>query len=683
MRPPERWNWSPTGGERKATGSYYTPDYIVNYIVQHTLEPILDERETLFRAAMDRCADLRRRLERTSDPAAVQVLREQLDGAEREAREAFLGIKVCDPAMGSGHFLVNAVDFLTDGIIRRMQAYHDDHPDVPWEWNPVQRLVGRVREEILAEMARQGVEVDRARLDDTAILTRLVMKRCIYGVDLNRMAVELAKLSLWLHSFTVGAPLSFLDHHLRWGNSLIGADVRTVERALRATQEGQLSLFAGPFAGLLDLTGLMVEVAEQADATLADVQRSAEIFEHFQQQLTPYKQVLDLWVSQHFGNRRAYEFLTLYGGDVLPTLKGEKPVPEQYREAVDRARALWEEKRFFHWDLEFPEVFIDLRRRDWAENPGFDAVIGNPPYVRQEGLGEDKPFFRETYRAYHGTADLYVFFVECGLSLLRRSGQFGMITSNKFMRANYGTALRQHLSENVYIRQIVDFALLPVFPEATVRTAILLAEKMPSGGRDTVFAPVRTLDFVSLDAEVAEVGRKLPANALQGRSWGLTSTGEAYLLEKLEQDAILLNDYVAGEIHFGIKTGFNEAFVIDAEIRARLVEEDPKSAEIIRPVLIGSDIERYEINFNQRFLIWTYVGVDIKRYPAVARYLEQFRERLEQRWDKGDHWYELRPCTYYDDFLRPKIIYPDIAETCRFAYDESGFFSTLLSANFD
>ncbi len=135
--------------------------------------------------------------------------------------------------MGSGHFLVNTVDHLTDGIIRRMQVYHDTHPDVPWDWNPVQRLIERMRGEIGAEMARQGITIDPARLDDTSLLTRLVMKRCIYGVDLNPLAVELAKLSLWLHTFTVGAPLSFLDHHLRWGNSVIGADVRTVERAMR------------------------------------------------------------------------------------------------------------------------------------------------------------------------------------------------------------------------------------------------------------------------------------------------------------------------------------------------------------------------------------------------------------------------------------------------------------------
>ena len=135
--------------------------------------------------------------------------------------------------MGSGHFLVNTVDHLTDGIIRRMQVYHDSHPDVPWDWNPVQRLIERVRQEIGAEMARQGITIDPARLDDTNLLTRLVMKRCIYGVDINPLAVELAKLSLWLHSFTIGAPLSFLDHHLRWGNSVVGADVRTVEAAMR------------------------------------------------------------------------------------------------------------------------------------------------------------------------------------------------------------------------------------------------------------------------------------------------------------------------------------------------------------------------------------------------------------------------------------------------------------------
>ena len=264
-------------GERKATGSYYTPDYIVEYIVQHTLDPILEARDGEFRAAMDRAADLRQKLLKTADKITNQRLRGELTEAERDAREAFLGIKVLDPAMGSGHFLVNAVDHLTDRIIQRMQAYHDENPDVPWDWNPVQSLIEHLRAEILAEMEHQGIAMDPRRLDDTSLLTRLVMKRCIYGVDLNRMAVELAKLSLWLHSFTIGAPLSFLDHHLRWGNSLIGTDVRTVEGAIKQEKTGQLGLFAGPFAGLLDLTSLMVELVERADATLPTCARAPRI----------------------------------------------------------------------------------------------------------------------------------------------------------------------------------------------------------------------------------------------------------------------------------------------------------------------------------------------------------------------------------------------------------------------
>ena len=220
-------------GERKLTGSFYTPDFIVEYNVSQTLDPILDERSARFAAAMDGIAVLRRKLRQALDKTTNQRLQAQLADAERAALEAFLGIKVCDSAMGSGHFLVNTVDHLTDGIIRLMQVYHDTHPDVPWDWNPVQRLIERVRQEIGTEMARQGITIDPARLDDTSLLTRLVMKRCIYGVDLNPLAVELAKLSLWLHTFTVGAPLSFLDHHLRWGNSVIGADVRTVERHAR------------------------------------------------------------------------------------------------------------------------------------------------------------------------------------------------------------------------------------------------------------------------------------------------------------------------------------------------------------------------------------------------------------------------------------------------------------------
>jgi len=569
-------------GERKATGSYYTPDYIVNYIVQHTLEPILDEREQAFRKAMDRCADLRRKLQRASDPAIISTLREQLGGAEREAREAFLGIKVLDPAMGSGHFLVNAVDFLTDGIIRRMQAYHDDHPDVPWTWNPIQQLIERVRREILAEMERQGVEVDRSRLDDTAILTRLVMKRCIYGVDLNRMAVELAKVSLWLHSFTVGAPLSFLDHHLRWGNSLIGTDVRTVEREMRGTRQEdkvQLSLFAGPFAGLLDLTGLMVEVAEQADATLADVQRSAEVFEEFQRQLTPYKQVLDLWVSQYFGNRLARHFLIDYGNDVLPALKGEKEVPETHRETVARARELWQEKRFFHWDLEFPEVFIDLRKRDWAENPGFDAVIGNPPYlnVKRGALSEDLPYLTSNFRLAKGQWDSFELFFERSYALIRSGGTCSFIIPKPSLSSENYEPLRDLWLANAELCSIAD-AGMP-FPEVGVEAIVAVMGKDVPCEQITAYI-INPEGPIYLNNLTAQLCTALPFKIIPLR----LKSAEVPIIHKVQSMAILFQELA--DLTRGIEAGKDAPFI----------HKEP-GPELL-PLGFGEDLRRYDYQAN-------------------------------------------------------------------------------------
>ena len=484
-------------GERKATGSYYTPDYIVDYIVRQTLGPVLDGRQTAFAAAMDRIAEMRGRLAKTLDAGANRQLRSQLAGAERDAAEAFLGIKVCDPAMGSGHFLVNAVDFLTDGIILRMQAYHDSHAGVPWEWNPIRQTVERVRGEIVGEMARQGIGLDAARLDDTSLLTRLVLKRCIYGVDLNPMAVELAKLSLWLHSFTVGAPLSFLDHHLRWGNSLIGSDVRTVEAAIAATDSGQMALWGGPFAGLLALTTTMLEIAGRADTTLADVRQSADEFAAMQAALTPYKQALDLWVSQWFDEGRktkdhgaAFEFMTVHGADVLPALRGERALAEKYETAIERARVLWAEKRFFHWDLEFPEVFVDLARRDWAENPGFDAVIGNPPYdeLSEDARGQriDEMVYLQAIPQFASALgyriNLYRLFISKALSVIREGGWHSFIVPLSLLADRFTYSLRKALLESVRIHNVEQFPQKDdphdrVFFDAKLSTCVYVIEK--------------------------------------------------------------------------------------------------------------------------------------------------------------------------------------------------------------
>jgi len=681
--------------ERKATGSYYTPDYIVEYIVQHTLDPILEERDEAFREAMDRCADLRDQMQRLSDTATIRRLRGELDGAERDAREAFLGIRVVDPAMGSGHFLVNAVDHLTDAVIRRMQVYHDEHPDVLWDWNPIQRLVDQVRGAILAEMERQGIQVDPVRLDDTALLTRLVMKRCIYGVDLNRMAVELAKVSLWLHTFTVGAPLSFLDHHLRWGNSLIGTDVRTVEQEIERTEAGQMSLWQGPFAGLLDLTGLMVEVVERADATLADVQQSAQDFRQFQKELTPYKQVLDLWVSQYFGNEDAFEFITLYGDDVLPAVKRDMQVGEPYRSAIEGARALYEEKRFFHWDLEFPEVFIDLPKRDWAENPGFDAVIGNPPYVRSVNLKEVDP---ETW-AYYGQAyrvatkrefDIYLCFVERGLDLLNAQGHFGMILPNKWFTTRVGESLRGLLSAQRAVKHVVDFGHLQVFGGVTTYTCLLFLGRSPCDA-----ARVAILDEAREDAQPLPGAEgkwqrdHIPCEALGAGAWVFALGPAGALLDRLGKLEDL--DEIAN-VFMGTGTRADSVFFMERQgvrFYSRSLEKWVEiEDDLMRPSLTGKDIDRYRYN-SDNYVLFPYrvAGEDARlippdematEYPEAWAYLRQEanREILEGR-DKGafrdrDDWYAYGRPQNMDLLARRKIVGPDVAGQAEFACDLEG-----------
>lgn len=566
-------------GERKATGSYYTPDYIVNYIVERTLRPILDERAEVFRQAMDRCAELRRKLGRANRPKTVQLLRQELDQAEYEAREAFLGIKVLDPAMGSGHFLVNAVDFLADGVIRRMQAYHDQHPEVPWEWNPIHQMINRVRSEILEEMGRQGIQVDAGRLDDTALVTRLVMKRCIYGVDLNPLAVELAKVSLWLHSFTVGAPLGFLDHHLRCGNSLLGVDVRTVQRAMKLAEGNQLALFAGPFAGLLDLTSLMLQVAEKSDATLADVQQSAQIYQQFQTALLPYKQVLNLWMSQYFGNGGIQEFLRTGGQEVLAILRGQQPPSEQEQKMLARASQLANEKRFFHWDLEFPEVFIDLRRRDWAEQPGFQAVIGNPPWVSFSGREkkqispEEHTYFSTTYKCFSGWPSLHTIFGERAFSLLASGGRHSFIVPDQvgYLR-NYNAFRKLFLGDRtseagVFLAE-VKYTGEEVFEEVVSPTLVYVVSK----GYNT---KVHITDRQGKEKE-------LEYSLLIGDpDFRWTFESKSPIWEKLRQISVTL------------KKEFGDPGVHTGNCGKKLVLPQPRG--VSAPLLEGGNIERYTI----------------------------------------------------------------------------------------
>ncbi len=337
------------------------------------------------------------------------------------------------------------------------------------------------------------------------------------------------------------------------------------------------------------------------------------------------------------------------------------------------------------------EDLLRVKPFDWASSAGFgeimaaggfDAVIGNPPYVRQETLGKEfKEYAKRHFETYAGTADLYTYFIERGVKLLNENGLFSIIVANKWMRARYGKPLRTWLKLQA-IREIVDFGDLPVFEQATTYPCILTIGKSRPANTFTA-AQVDTLEFSSLREHMETLRYAVDKTLLDDGGWSLARQEVQTLTRKLFDAGLSLEEYVNGKIYRGILTGLNEAFVIDSATKDRLISEHKSSAKVIKPFLAGRDIKRYAEPAVERYVIlipsgWTNAnkgenqsGWDFVKesFPAVVAHLEPYQAKAEKRWDKGDYWWELRPCAYYDEFEKRKIMLPDISSRGNFTYD--------------
>lgn len=337
-----------------------------------------------------------------------------------------------------------------------------------------------------------------------------------------------------------------------------------------------------------------------------------------------------------------------------------------------------ESVRPFGWKQAFPGVFA---------NKGFDIVIGNPPYVRQELLGATlKNYLQTNYKVSHGTADLYAYFFEKGMDILKPEGVFSIIVANKWMRANYGEPLRRFL-KNTDILEISDFGDLPVFNQATTYPCIITLRKSDREKKVRV-ANIRTLDFGNLATHIAEIARPMQKADLDDSGWSLAGAVSQNLLKKIAAVGVTLDKYVDGKIYYGIKTGLNEAFVIDEATKKALIKADPKAKQIIKPFLAGRDIKRNEQPSPDKFLILIPRGVTNKKrgklspedwmeatYPSIWEHFKPFKEKAIARYDQGEFWWELRACEYYDQFEVPKITVPAIVKSASYAYDTKGIFS--------
>jgi type I restriction-modification system DNA methylase subunit len=444
-------------GGRKATGSYYTPDYIVKYIVENALSPLIEDRRNKI---SEKIRELKRKIKGTRGTTR-EFHEKELSKVEGSLIDEIFSLKVLDPAMGSGHFLVEATDFLARELLRILSG----EPFVEESKEMV------IRESSVPYAVREPED------EDIRWARREVVERCIFGVDLNQMAVELAKLSLWLYTVAKNRPLNFLDHHLRCGNSLIGANIDDLanlpEMKKKKTEipSVQLGLFESIFKEKITiLLGAFAQIEKLPSDTVEDIRRKESLYQEFRKIISRFQDVADVWTSTYFldnddfGN---YQWQRLQNNLRSTDEDWRKLAQESWFQS---AKGIANEKRFFHWELEFPEIFFEGHQR--KEDPGFDAVIGNPPYGG-ELVATEKQYLKLRFRyTSAGKPETYIFFLEKSIELSGVGGSISLIIPNAWLTNFYAKSLREAILKQHSLYRIVDFTKYPVFADAIVDTSI-------------------------------------------------------------------------------------------------------------------------------------------------------------------------------------------------------------------
>ena len=545
---------------RKGSGSYYTPDDLVGLIVEETIEPLARARKDAFDA---KAAELA--ASRLPDERGIGRLK-RLDPAEK-----LLELKICDPAMGSGHFLVNLVDHLADRVLTAVaeaEAACDGYV------SPLTERIDVIRNTIAANAEERGWTVDAEQLDDRHIVRRMALKRCVYGVDKNPMAVELAKVSLWLHTFTVGAPLSFLDHHLRCGDSLFGSWVR--DGIDKAEDRGGTLFLRGPVNRATRSASPMQIIEGLTDAEIAEAHRSADIFAEVEEMTAPLNAFLSLihafdWLNVREREDKAAIHSYFMGafGDPIDVALGKVEVlqegaeGERFAGLLARARTLVAEERFLNWQAAFPGVWSEWKSAEL--HGGFDVVIGNPPWDRMklqqvewfaarrreialarrasdrkrmiadlckaaDPLADDYAAAGERVAAAirmartcgdypllsGGDVNLYSLFVERALALVKPDGMVGLLTPSGIASDKMAARFFKGVAAEGRLRALYDFEnrrtrydAPPFFPDVDSRFKFCVFVASPSPMPD----PAQCAFFLQDISELDDPERRFPLTA--------------------------------------------------------------------------------------------------------------------------------------------------------------------------
>ncbi|EKO5265255.1 Eco57I restriction-modification methylase domain-containing protein, partial [Campylobacter jejuni] len=664
-------------------GSFYTPSFITSYMCKESITKVVLDK---FNAQFD------------LDAKDISELRKSLRKEDKKAQKELLNsIKICDPAVGSGHFLVSALNVMLS-IYDELNLFDEEfYLEVQ---NDEILITGRKGEFI--EYKRPKTPKDKAHLIQQELFhtKKDIIENNLFGVDINPNSCEITKLRLWIellkHSFYQSfddenyhdlKTLPNIDINIKCGNSLVSY----FETGKSLNHYPNIKERINKYKRIVkDYKEGFYTDKSHINQEIKNLKISFKNFcfaDKFKKEMKSFNDKCEKY-SKKYGNFLAVDDenlkffvsanLTLFDFDEKEAIKEFANLKKEYDNIFNL-----ESNHPFEWRFEFPEILDDD-----GNFKGFDLIIGNPPYIRQEELKELKPHLAKNYKVYKGTSDIYTYFYELGFNVLKENGILSFITSNKYTRAGYGEALREFLLKNVKVLEYTDLNGIKVFDSATVDTSILCFEKSKSKDNKFKYLALSNeiLKTCAYDIGLYKDFAEFSQNSLSKESFTFSDENTSALKAKIERIGTPLKEWQGLNIYRGILTGYNEAFIITTEKRNEILAnckdeaEKERTAKLIRKMLRGRDIKRYIYEWAGLWVINAHNGyknqngekveaINIEYYPSLKKHFDEFYPQLEKRADKGLTPYNLRNCAYIEEFEREKIVYSEIVRKPQFYLD--------------
>lgn len=684
-------------------GSFYTPSFITSYMCKESITPIvLDKFNAIYQWDCKNLEALKGKIDRNfSNEKAKEYL------------QLLLTLRVCDPAVGSGHFLVSALNEMVWiayelGLIASLHRYDLklENDEIIIHYTPTGKIFNYKKPDSENDPHHH---IQKELFE----LKKSIIENCLFGVDINPNSCEITKLRLWIellkysyYIFEDGKntnaleTLPNIDINIKCANSLISRfslhdDLKKIPNIKQKIQEYKdlVAQYKDPNPlyplNKADLINKIQDLKNTFSLTLKDPKTKAELEKAIEKHIKKYNFfALD---DKSLLDGLNYFIPSLFGTLKLSPKEEEEAFASYgciraLRKKLDDALSGREYQKAFEWRFEFPEVLDDE-----GDFLGFDCIIGNPPYIRQEQIKDLKPLLEKQYQDfYNSTADIYTYFFALSYHLLKEKGFSAFITSNKYARAKYGAKLREWLLKKTTIVSYMELNALKVFESTAVDTSIIhfIKQTPPKESGFKYYEPTPN----DKDDLKSTPHLSMKQNALSTESFIFANATLLDLRDKIESVGTPLKDWDI-QINYGIKTGANEAFIITTEKRDAILnacktkEERERTERLIKPILRGKDIKRYSYEWAGEWLINTHNGytsslkskippIDIEKYPALKAHLDAHYDTIATRSDQGDTPYHLRNCAYLEDFEKEKIVYPCIMakEPC-FVYEKKGFYA--------